>query len=98
MAQETFVKQHSLDPRQAAPVNIVRGIVNDVFDAIGFPRPDEVIPTPADVVRTIGLPTVEHAVPTPKEVGEKLFSGRMGGFPALPKPPSPRELMEGRTY
>lgn len=90
MVQETYVRQHSLDPRQAAPVNVVRGPVNDLFDAMGLPRPDEVIPAPADVVRSLGLPTIEQAVPTPKEVGEKIFSGRLPGAP--PRPPTPREF------
>jgi len=70
----------------------IRGIINDALDCWGFPRPEEVIPVPADFLRAIGLPTLHDAVPTPKEVGDKMVSG--GRVPKPPMPPMPREMAD----
>jgi len=90
--EESYSRHRALETKLAEPSNPVRGMVNDFFDALGLPRPDEVLPLPADVARALGVPTVEQAVPTPKEVGERLATGTR----RLPPPPlpTPRRLAE----
>jgi hypothetical protein len=70
--------------------NIVKGFVDDVTDMIGFHRPDEYLPTPADLVHALGLPTLKEAVPSPKDVGDAITKNvRM----KVPTPPTPRQLV-----
>ena len=85
MSSPSYVRQHELSSASAVPTNLVRGVVNDVTDALGLPRPDEVVPMPAEFAHTVGVPTVEEAIPTPKEALERLFSGG-GPLPRLPVP------------
>jgi len=93
---------YELEQKKAEPVNIIRGIVNDFCDSIGVHRPDEMLPTPSELVHTLGLPTPEDAIPSPKEVGEQMVA--KGGppappsLPALPFPPTPRGALGGGTW
>jgi len=42
-----------------------------VLDAVGFPKPDEVVPMPADVAADLGVPTIGDVV---RGVKEKIRS------------------------
>ena len=69
--------------------DIVKGFVDDVADMVGFHRPDEYLPTPADLVHALGLPTLKEAVPSPKDIGDSITRNvRM----RAPLPPTPRQL------
>jgi hypothetical protein len=70
--------------------NIVKGFVDDATDMIGFHRPDEYLPTPADLLHALGLPTLKEAIPSPKDVGDAITKNvRL----RAPMPPSPREVL-----
>ena len=78
-----------LSGQKAEPTDPVRGFLNDVIDIVGFPRPEEALGTPADVVHQAGLPTVRDFLPMPADVGSRVLSVMRRGMPALPKVPSP---------
>jgi len=82
----------SLSQEPAQPVSGLRGTLNDLADAMGLPRLDEFLPTPAEFVNSLGLPTIEEILPTPKEVMESVNASIRRG---VPRPvPTPREAWE----
>jgi len=78
------------------PTNGVIGVIDDVCDALGAPRPQEFLPPPADLLHAIGFPTFKEAVPTPRSIADSMVSGReLARLPRPPMPPTPQELMSG---
>jgi len=74
-----------LNSAKAEPTDPVRGLLNDVFDVVGFPRPEEALGTPADIMHQAGLPTVKEAFPMPADVGARVLKPLRGGrLPGLP--------------
>lgn len=98
----------ALNNAKAESTDPIRGILNDVVDAIGFPRFEQFVGVPADIAHVFRVPTIHEAIPTPAEVASSvsrsLISGQAPRIPAplLPSGPLPgpfdRSLMtpEGR--
>lgn len=76
-----------LSGAKAEPTDPVRGMINDIIDIVGFPRPEEALGTPADIVHQAGLPTVRDWLPMPVDVSGRLFRGVRQGMPRMPVPP-----------
>jgi hypothetical protein len=81
-----------LSGAKAEPTDPIRGFLNDIIDIVGFPRPEEALGTPADVVHYFGLPTVRDWLPMPADVGARVGSFVRRGMPSLPTPPSPMSI------
>jgi hypothetical protein len=84
----------TLSSVKAEPTDPVRGILNDVIDMVGFPRPEEALGTPADITHSLGLPTVRDALPMPADAWGRVTRGIRGrmNLPALPSIPSPESF------
>jgi hypothetical protein len=79
---------------KAEPTDPVRGFLNDIFDVVGFPRPEEALGTPTDVVHLAKLPTVKEWLPMPIDVWAKMSAPIRRSMPAFPAPPNPSRLMD----
>jgi hypothetical protein len=80
-----------LSSQKAEPTDPIRGVINDVIDIVGFPRPEEALGTPADLVHQFGLPTVKEWLPMPVDINGRVTRGLrrtfpMPGTPRLPNP------------
>jgi hypothetical protein len=81
-----------LSGAKAEPTDPIRGFLNDVIDVVGFPRPEDALGTPADIVHQAGLPTVRDAVPMPAEAFARLTRGLRQGGAGFPQFPTPKML------
>jgi hypothetical protein len=91
VSQTQRVTMGILSTVKAEPTDPVRGILNDMIDVVGFPRPEEALGTPADITHSLGLPTVRDALPMPADTWARVTRGMRGNamFPRMPRLPSP---------
>lgn len=87
-------RYRAIPEKEMQPVSVIRGEIDQIFDALGLPRPSEAIPTPADFVASLGLPTLEEVLPTPKEVIETVNERLRVGAPVIPGLRTPRRILE----
>ena len=83
-----------LSSQKAEPTDPIRGMLNDVIDIVGFPRPEAALGTPADIVHQFGLPTVSEWLPMPVDINGRLTRGLRGSMPSLPRPPNPMSIID----
>lgn len=83
-----------LSSQKAEPTDPVRGMLNDVIDIVGFPRPEASLGTPADVIHEFGLPTVREWLPMPVDIVGRFTRGIRSTMPAMPRPPNPAGIFD----
>lgn len=77
----------ALSNAKGEPTDPIRGIVNDLFDALGVPRFEQFLGVPADIAHALRMPTLHEALPTPAEVGASVTRSFMTGQPLrIPAP------------
>jgi hypothetical protein len=76
-----------LSKQNGVPTDPIRGMLNDVVDMAGTPRPEDAIGTPADFVHLAGLPTFKEAVPTPMDITANLTKSLRANMPKFPRMP-----------